>query len=53
MDKCCIFVTMCAPKPLIGALAKMIKTSLPYLVDIGVILLQIGNEIILDRSEKR
>ena len=48
----CIFVTMCAPKPLMGALVKMVKIRLPYLLDIGVILLQIGNEIILNKSEK-
>ena len=48
----CIFVTMCAPNPLMGALAKMVKTRLQYLFDIGVILLQIGNEIIIDKREK-
>ena len=53
VDKGCIFVTMCAPKPLMGALVKMAKTRLSYLLDIGVILLQIGDEIILDRREKK
>ena len=51
VDKGCIFVTMCAPKPLMGALVKMAKTRQPYLLDIGVILLQIGNEVILDKKE--
>ena len=49
----CIFVTMCAPKPLMGALVKMAKTRLPYLFDIGVILLQIGDETILDKREEK
>ena len=49
----CILVIMCAPKPLMGALVKMGKTKLPYLVDIGAILLQIGDEIILDKREKK
>ena len=48
----CILVSMCAPKPLMGALVKMAKTRLPYLCDIGVILLQIGDKIILDKREK-
>ena len=48
----CIFATMCAPKPLMGALVTMAKTRLPYLLDIGVILLQIGDEVILDKREK-
>ena len=52
MDEGCIFVTMCAPKPLMGALVKMAKIRLPYLFDIGVILLQIGDEIIIDKREK-
>ena len=45
-------VIMCAPKPLMGALVKMAKTRLPYLLDIGVIFLQIGDEIILNKREK-
>ena len=49
----CIFVTICAPKPLIGSLVKTAKVRLPYLLGIGVILLQIGDEIILDKREKR
>ena len=48
----CIFVTMCAPKPLMGALVKMAKTRLPYLLDIGVILLQIGDEVILNKRKE-
>ena len=48
----CIFVTMCAPKVLMGALAKMAKTRLLYLHNTGVILLQIGDEVILDKREK-
>ena len=48
----CIFVTMCAPKPLMEVIVKMAKTRLSYLHDIGVILLQIGDEIILDKREK-
>ena len=48
----CIFVTMCAPKQLMGAIVEMTKTRLPYLLDIGVILLQIGDEIIIDKREK-
>ena len=48
----CIFVTMCAPKPLMGVLVKVATTRLSYLHDIGVILLQIGDEIILDKREK-
>lgn len=48
----CIFVTMCAPRVLMGALVKMAKTRLSYLYDIGVILLQIGDEVILDKREK-
>ena len=50
--ECCVFVTMCAPKPLMRALVKMAKTRLPYLLDIGVILLQIGDEVIFDKREK-
>ena len=46
IGKGCIFATMCAPKPLIGALVEMAKTRLPYLLDIGVILLQIGKEVL-------
>ena len=52
VDEGCVFVTMCAPKPLMGALVKMTKTRIPYLLDIGVILLQIGDEVILDKREK-
>ena len=48
----CIFVTMYAPKPLMGALVKIAKTRLLYLLDIGAILLQIGDEVILDKREK-
>ena len=48
-----IIVTMCAPELVIEALSIMSKTRLPYLFDIGVIMLQIGDEIILDeRVEK-
>lgn len=43
---------MCAPKPLTDSLVKMAKTKLTYLNGIGVILLQIGHEIILDKREK-
>ena len=43
---------MCAPKPLRGVLEKMTKTRLPYLHDIVVILLQIGDDIILDKRVK-
>ena len=53
VDEGCIFVTMCAPKQLMGALVTMAKTRLPYLHDIGAILLQIGDEIILDKREKK
>ena len=53
VGKGCIFVTMCAPKPLMGTLVEMAKTKLPYLNSIGVILLQIGHEIILDKREKK
>ena len=48
----CIFVTMCAPRVLMGALVKMAKTRLSYLYDNGVILLQIGDKVILDKREK-
>ena len=48
----CVIVTMHAPKPLMGALVKMAKIRLSYLLDIGVILLQIGDEVILDKREK-
>ena len=47
----CIFVTMCVPKPLMGTLVKIAKTKLPYLIGIGVIMLKIGDEIILDKSD--
>ena len=53
VDEGCIFVTMYAPKQLMGALVKMIKTRLPYLLDIGVILLRIGDKTILDKTKKR
>ena len=53
VDEGCIFVTMCAPIALIGALVKVAKTRLSYLLDIGVIMLQIGNEIILDKRDKK
>ena len=52
VDEGCIFVTMCAPKPLMGAIVEMAKTRLPYLLDIGGTLLQIGDEIIIDKSMK-
>ena len=48
----CIFVTKFAPKRLIGMLVKVAKTSPPYFLDIGVILLQIGGEIIFNKREK-
>ena len=51
-DGGCIFVTMCAPKPLMAALVKIAKTKLPYLLDIGVILLQIGDEVILNHRKE-
>ena len=47
----CIFVTMCGPKPLIDTLVKLAKTRLHYLNGIGVIMLKIGHEIILDNSD--
>ena len=47
-----IIFIMCAPKPLMGALVTMAKTRLPYLLDIGVISLQIGDDVILDKREK-
>ena len=46
-----IIVTMCAPESIIEALIVMAKTRLPYLLDIGVILLQIGDEVILDDDQ--
>ena len=49
----CILATLCAPKPLMESLVKMAKTRLLYLLNIGVILLQIGDEIILDKREKK
>ena len=48
-----IIVTMCAPELVIEALTTMAKTRLPYLFDIGVILLQFGDEVILDKREKK
>ena len=48
----CISITMCAPKLLMGLLVKIAKTRLPYLLDIGVILLEIGDETILDKKEE-
>ena len=53
VDEGCIFVTMCAPTPLLSALVKVAKTRLSYLLDIGVIMLQIGDEIILDKRDKK
>ena len=47
-----IIVTMCAPESVIGALRAMAKTRLPYLLDIGAILLQIGDEIVLNTRGK-
>ena len=47
-----IIVTMCAPELVIEALTAMAKTRLPYLFDIGVILLQFGDKVILDKREK-
>ena len=52
MGKGCIFVTMCAPKQLMGSLVEMTKTKVPYLNGIEVILLQIGHQIILNKREK-
>ena len=49
----CISVTMCAPKPLMGALVEIAKTRLSYLLDIRVNLLQIRDKVILDKSVKR
>ena len=46
-----IIVTMCAPESIIEALIVMAKIKLPYLLDIGVILLQIGDEVILDDDQ--
>ena len=48
----CIFVSMCAPKVLMENLVKMAKTRLPYLHNAGVILLQIGDIVILEKKEK-
>ena len=53
VEEGCIFVTMGAPTRLISALVKVAKTRLPYLLDIGVIMLQIGNEIILDNRDQK
>ena len=47
-----IIVTMFAPESVMGALIAIAKTRLPYLFDIGVILLQIGDEVILDDQVK-
>ena len=47
-----IIVTMFAPESVMGTLTAVAKTRVPYLIDIGVILLQIGDEIILDKREK-
>ena len=41
-----IIVTIFAPESVIDALSVMSKTRLPYLLDIRVILLLIGDEII-------
>ena len=49
----CISVTMCAPKPLLRALVKMTKTRLPYFINSGVILLQIGDEVFLDKRREQ
>ena len=48
-----IIVIMCAPESVIGALSAMAKSSLLYLLDTGVIFLQIGDEIILDKKDKQ
>ena len=48
----CIFITMCAPKSLVEAILKKTKTRLPYLLNVGLIMLKIGHEVILDKSEK-
>ena len=48
----CISITMCTTKPLMGVLVKIAKTRLPYLLEIGVILLEIGDETILDKKEE-
>ena len=47
----CISFTMCAPKSLIEAILKIARTRLPYLLDIGLIKLQIGNEVIMSEKE--
>ena len=47
-----IIVTMCAPELVIEALTAMAKTRLPYLFDIGVILLKIGDEIVHWRGKE-
>lgn len=51
VGKGCIFVTMCGPKPVMGTLVNIARTRLPYLNGIGVILLKIGHEIILDKRD--
>ena len=48
-----IIVSMFAPESVMGALSGMSKTRLLYLLDIGVILLQIGDEVILDERVKK
>ena len=47
-----IIVTMCAPELVIEALTAMAKTRLPYLFDIEVILLKIGDEIVHWRGKE-
>ena len=46
-----IIVTMYAPELVMRALIVMAKTKLQYLFDIGITLLQIGDEIILELRE--
>ena len=46
-----VIVTMYAPDFVMRALIVMAKTKLQYLFDIGITLLQIGDEIILDLRE--
>ena len=48
-----IIVTMCGPESFIRALSVMAKTSLHYILDIGVIFLQVGDNIILDKRDKK
>ena len=48
-----IIVSMFAPESVMGALSVMSKTRLLHLLDIGVILLQIGDEVILDEQVKK